>query len=160
MLACQVLDYTHIQGFIHCDVKPSNSLLNPRGWAELTDFGLVKAADVQITMAGQSMSTSTDMSPEQIQGDEVGPRSDIYSLGVVAYEAIGGTPPLNGIMSQVFDGHARHEPPPLRSLNNALPPAVEAVLRKALNKHPDDRYPHATAFATRLEQRFKRRPKR
>lgn len=144
------LDYAHGRNLVHRDIKPANILLGNDGEAYITDFGLVKAEDISLTMPGQVMGTPAYMAPEQILGETISPATDLYALGVVAYELLGGRAPFQGSMTSVFDGHVRREPPPLRELNPALPAAVEGVMRQALAKEPQLRPPGAAAFVAAL----------
>jgi serine protease Do len=146
------IDYAHGRGLVHRDVKPANILLGNNVEAYLTDFGLVKAEDINLTMPGQVMGTPAYMAPEQIVGEAISPATDIYSLGVVAYELLGGRAPFQGSMTSVFDGHVRREPPSLLELNPALPAAVEAVIRQALAKDPQLRPARATSFVAALRR--------
>jgi serine protease Do len=148
------LDHAHGRGFVHRDIKPANILLDEEGQAYITDFGLVKAEDVSLTMPGQIMGTPAYMSPEQITGEEVGLLTDVYALGVVAYELLTGQAPFQGTMTSVFDGHVRREPPSMLQLNSALPTAAEAVVYQALAKEPQQRYASPTAFVTALQSAF------
>jgi serine protease Do len=146
------LDHAHGRGLVHRDVKPANILLGNDGEAYLTDFGLVKAEDINLTMPGQVMGTPAYMAPEQITGETISPATDIYSLGVVAYELLAGRAPFQGTMTSVFDGHVRREPPPMRELNPALPAAVEGVMRQVLAKEPQRRPAGAAAFVAMLRR--------
>jgi serine protease Do len=110
--------------------------------------------NVNLTVPGQVMGTPTYMAPEQIVGEEVNAASDIYSLGVVAYEMLAGSPPFHGAMTSIFDGHVRREPPALRLLNPNLPEGLEPILRRVLSKNPQERFPTAASFANSLRQLF------
>jgi serine/threonine protein kinase len=140
------LDYAHGQGFVHRDVKPSNILLGAEGVAKLTDFGIVRAAEgTRLTQTGTLLGTPEYMSPEQAKGLGVDRRSDIYSLGVVAYEALTGRGPFSGDTLAVLHAHV-YESPDL----STLPRGVGAVVGKALAKEPGQRYESAKAFAQAL----------
>ena len=158
------LDYAHHQGAIHRDIKPANILLdqtntarNPMGEPILSDFGLAKLlGESSQTVSGAVIGTPLYMSPEQIQGKAVGPRSDLYSLAVVLYELCAGAPPftsdsLTGIMMQ----HLTEPPPAPDTLNPQLPAALTPVLLKALAKDPADRYPSAAALTAAVAGAFK-----
>jgi serine/threonine protein kinase len=146
------LDFAHSQGFVHRDIKPANILLDHQGKTRITDFGLVKMENIDLTIPGQVMGTPTYMAPEQIVGEEVSAATDIYSLAVVTYEMLTGSAPFKGGMTSVFDGHVRREPPPMRLLNPNLPEGFEPILRRALLKNPQERFTSATAFVNSLRQ--------
>ncbi|HHE73293.1 MAG TPA: hypothetical protein ENL34_13545 [Chloroflexi bacterium] len=142
------LDYAHQQGFVHRDVKPSNILLGAGGVAKLTDFGIVKAAEgTRLTQTGTVLGTPEYMSPEQAKGLGVDRHSDIYSLGVVAYEMLAGRVPFSGDTLAVLHAHV-YEPPDLR----ALPVGVQGVVSSALAKDPRQRFGSSGAFAQALER--------
>ena len=142
------LDYAHQQGFIHRDVKPSNVLLGAGGVAKLTDFGIVKAAEgTRLTQTGTLLGTPEYMSPEQAKGLGVDHRTDIYSLGGVAYEMLAGRVPFTGETMAVLHAHV-YERPDLRP----LAAGVQGVVGKALAKDPRHRFGSAGAFAQALER--------
>lgn len=147
------LDYAHQRGIVHRDIKPSNILVQENGHVLLTDFGIARAASFtsQITQAGMVLGTPEYMSPEQAAGLAVDGRSDVYSLGIVAYHMLTGQPPFRGETPQATLYAHLHQPlPDPRGLNPALPPAVSTVLAMATAKAPERRYPTATAFAQAL----------
>ena len=148
------LDFAHGRGFVHRDIKPANILLDEHDRTRLTDFGLVKFEDISLTLPGQMMGTPTYMAPEQITGEEVGGATDIYALGVVAYEMLTGAPPFTGAMATVFDGHIRRDPPPPQTLNPNLPTGLEPILRRTLAKDPSGRFGTAADFVATLRQFF------
>ncbi|MGC9336069.1 MAG: protein kinase domain-containing protein [Anaerolineae bacterium] len=140
------LDYAHRHGFVHRDIKPGNVLLDAQGVAKLTDFGIVKAAEgTRLTQTGTLLGTPAYMSPEQARGLEVGHLTDVYSLGVIAYELLSGRVPFSGETMAVLHAHA-YEAPDLQP----LPPRARGVLQKALAKRPEQRFPSAGAFAQGL----------
>jgi serine/threonine protein kinase len=149
---CRGLAYAHAAGVVHRDVKPSNILVEETGRAVLTDFGIARWAEAEepaLTAAGSSVGTPEYMSPEQIRGEAVDGRSDLYSLGVVLYEALTGELPFrarlrNNVRRQQLD----KAPDPPRFYNPTIPPALDEVVLKALAKSPDERY----ATAEELEQ--------
>jgi serine/threonine-protein kinase len=149
------LDAAHAAGVIHRDVKPANMIWNAAGALVLADFGIAKhalAAESR-TETGVIFGTPTYLSPEQAQGFVVTPASDIYSLGVVLYELLAGHPPFESPTSLgVALSHIQQAPPPLRQLRPDLPPAVEAVVLRALDKQPAARYRTAGALAYALAQ--------
>jgi Tol biopolymer transport system component/predicted Ser/Thr protein kinase len=148
------LDYAHSQGVIHRDVKPSNVLVDQRGNCLLTDFGIAKMVEgsIHLTRTGGIVGTPAYMSPEQIQGEALDGRSDVYSLGIMLYEMATGRPPYRAeTPPAIFVKHLHDPLPPPRSLNAALPHAVERVILKALAKRREDRYPGAAEMVRALQ---------
>jgi serine/threonine protein kinase/formylglycine-generating enzyme required for sulfatase activity len=147
------LDYAHERGLVHRDVKPANVMVDQQGRVTLTDFGLVRAAEESgLTVAGTVMGTPHYMSPEQARGtSQVGPASDLYSLAVIAYQMLCGAPPFDADSTPAILYRQVHEPPPLITARYpGLPPAVDAVLHRALAKEPRERYASGIAFVTAL----------
>jgi eukaryotic-like serine/threonine-protein kinase len=146
------LSYAHRHGVIHRDVKPGNVLITEDQQVKVTDFGIARAVNTEesLTQTGAVMGTATYFSPEQAEGVGVDARSDIYSLGVVLYEMVAGRPPFLGDTPvAVASKHVRDHPPRLRELAPMVPPALEAVIMKAMAKSPADRY--ATADDLRAD---------
>ncbi|MDZ4771279.1 MAG: protein kinase [Chloroflexota bacterium] len=149
------LDYAHVKGVLHRDLKPSNILLDDDGGAYLTDFGIARLMNepngsVALTLTGV-IGTPSYMSPEQAQGKPLDGRSDVYALGVTIFEMATGARPFEGETPySIAVLQVTSAPPPPRSLNPSIPPAVEAVILRAMRKHPDDRYPTALALAEAL----------
>lgn len=157
------LDSAHAQGIIHRDLKPGNILFHADGRVLLADFGLAKMVkDAQefdsngqtaLTSAGTIIGTPEYLSPEQGTGKLVDPRTDIYSLGIVLFQMLGGQVPFSGASPvAVAIKHALEEPPSLTEMNPAIPASVEAVVRKAIAKNPDDRYSTAGELAHALRE--------
>jgi len=146
------LDYAHQHALIHRDVKPSNIILTGDDHATLTDFGLVRAAhSARLTEAGAAVGTLEYMAPEQLGGDEIDWRSDVYSLGIVVYELLVGRTPFTGDTPFSLMQKVMYEPPPLLSdVVQTLPPAVGRVVAQALSKSPADRFRSAGEFAAAL----------
>ncbi|HEX2274076.1 MAG TPA: Stk1 family PASTA domain-containing Ser/Thr kinase [Acidimicrobiales bacterium] len=140
------LDFAHRRGVIHRDVKPGNVLIS--GLVKVTDFGIARAAagDPQesLTQTGAVMGTATYFSPEQAQGLQIDPRSDVYSLGVVLYEMVTGRPPFIGDSPvAIAYQHVRETPVPPSQHNPDVPPEFEAVIMKAMAKNRANRYASA-----------------
>ncbi len=150
----QALHHAHRQGIVHRDVKPSNMLLDAADptRALLTDFGIAKIQGLRgITKSGTTMGTPEYMSPEQSQGRESDPRTDIYSLGCVIYEMLAGRPPFKAPLPvSVLYQHVYERPPYIRGYNDAVPPELALIIETALEKNPDDRFPTADHFARAL----------
>ena len=152
-LVCDALAYAHRNGIVHRDIKPHNVLLTEQRTLKVADFGIAKAAfsKTEITATGALLGTVTYLSPEQVLGEEPGPRSDIYAAGVLLHELIAGAPPFEA-ETQIATAmaHAREQPPPLRSLRAGVPVSLERVVLKALAKDPADRFATAEEMAAAL----------
>ena len=145
------LDYAHSQGIVHRDIKPANIMLHEGRVAKITDFGVAKILSQQMTQAGAMMGTPNYMSPEQVQGHAVDGRADQFALAVIAYETLTGEKPFLGdYLPTLLYKIVREDPVPPQRLNPTLSPRIEDVLRKALSKNPDDRYPSCSEFIRRL----------
>jgi beta-lactam-binding protein with PASTA domain len=139
--AAAALSVAHGYGIIHRDIKPQNIVLTPDETIKVMDFGIARAVDSDSTQTGSVLGTAQYVSPEQAQGRKLGPESDLYSLGVVLYELATGKPPFEGDTPvSVALKHVNEEPVPPRQINPAIPPALEAVIVKAMQKDPTRRY--------------------
>ena len=142
------LGFAHRNGVVHRDVKPANILVSSTGAVKVADFGIARAMNAateqDLTQAGAVMGTATYFSPEQAQGGNPDPRSDLYSLGIVMYEMVAGRPPFQGDNPVAIAYKQVHDaPPPLHDLRPDVPPAYEAIVMKLLAKAPTSRYPSA-----------------
>ena len=151
------LDYAHGLGIVHRDIKPENILFTA-GQAVVADFGIARAVGVaggdRLTQTGLAIGTPAYMSPEQSAGErDLDARSDLYALGCVLYEMLAGQAPFTGPTAQaVLARHAVDPVPPLRTVRQAIPEALEAVVLRALAKSPADRFRTAGELAEALEQ--------
>lgn len=143
----EALDYAHRRGFIHRDIKPSNIMVDPgRNAVKLTDFGIAKALEggTQLTSAEARIGTPRYMSPEQVRGAALDPRSDIFSLGIVLFRMLAGRDPFEGpsflvVMRKILEEECRFTP----EEEARIPPAPRAIARRALAKDPALRYQRA-----------------
>jgi eukaryotic-like serine/threonine-protein kinase len=141
------LAYSHQHGIVHRDIKPANVMLTRSGDVKVMDFGIARAvADQSATMTATSavIGTAQYLSPEQARGETVDARSDIYSTGCLLYELLTGRPPFVGDSPvSVAYQHVREEPVPPSTLDPDVPPAVDAIVMRALTKDREDRYQNA-----------------
>lgn len=144
----RALSYAHRRGVIHRDVKPSNILIAPGGTVKVADFGIARIIeeDGKVEEDGEIVGSARYMSPEQLQGEEATPRSDIYSVGVLLYSCLTGEAPFSGNMRTLARRHIHEEPTPPRRLNHGISKRMEEVILTALSKDPEDRYPSAAAM--------------
>jgi len=144
------LDYAHAQGFVHRDIKPGNVMLGAGDHVTLMDFGIAKAlSGTRLTQTGATIGTPEYMSPEQVRGAGVDHRSDIYSLGIVAYEMLTGNVPFSGTTASLLYKQV-NEPPPMEALVLRTPPHVTNAVSRALVKDPTQRFQRASEFAAAL----------
>lgn len=153
---CSAIHYAHEQGMVHRDIKPSNIILTRQHEPILTDYGIARIAGATAyTIPGVVIGSAHYMSPEQAEGLPGDHRSDIYSLGIVLFEALTGSVPFQGeTPASVLMKQVSSPPPPALSLNPDLPPAIEAVISKALAKDPNERYQQGSDLALALQEVF------
>ena len=146
---CRALEVAHAEGVIHRDIKPQNIVVEPSGFLKVMDFGIARLANPPqgkgLTEAGTSIGTPDYMSPEQLSGAELDPRSDLYAAGVVLFECLTGRVPFEAETTWALVAkHLEEEPPDPRRFNADVPPALAAVIMKAMAKNPADRYATAS----------------
>jgi Protein kinase domain len=153
--AANALDAAHANGLVHRDVKPSNVLLGAGEHVYLADFGLTRRLDEEGGPPGEGRSVGTPayLAPEQLEGGPVDGRTDVYSLGCLLYECLTGEAPFaGGSRLAVAWAHLEEEPPSVSARRPDLPEAIDAVIRKAMAKQPEDRYPTCSALVTAGEE--------
>ncbi len=160
---CRAIDFAHQQGILHRDIKPSNIMIDSRDQVRVTDFGLAKFANSSddLTRSGAVLGTPSYMSPEQASGrtSQLGPRSDIYSLGAVLYHLLTGRPPFIAesplqLALQVLE----HDPPPPRLLEPSIDRDLEMIVQRSIQKPPDLRYATAGEMADDLQSFLRDEP--
>ena len=149
------LNHAHGQKILHRDVKPENILLDAAGWVKLTDFGIAKILDAEedngTQLSGHSIGTPRYMSPEQVRGIPLDERSDLFSAGVLLYELLTARLPFDGSNQFAIAAQILNEPAPLPSaLNPAVPTVLDAVVGRAMAKHPAERFQTVADFADAL----------
>jgi serine/threonine-protein kinase len=152
--ACHGLDYAHRAGVVHRDVKPGNLLIsNETGAVKLADFGIAKAAEqTRVTQVGSVLGTAAYLSPEQAQGKEAGPASDIYSLGVCAYQLLTGRLPYEySSLTELALKQQNEGFEPIRDFRREVPAELDRAIQLTLSRDPEARYGSALELAEALE---------
>ena len=145
------LDYAHAQGVIHRDIKPANILITENGRAKIADFGIAKLNLAHFTIPGRVVGTPAYMAPEQLSGEGVDGRSDLFSLGVILYAMVTGHSPFQGnSATTVCFKVANREPIAATALDMTLPPQLDAVISRAMSKDPNERYQRGSDFGDDL----------
>jgi beta-lactam-binding protein with PASTA domain/predicted Ser/Thr protein kinase len=145
--------FAHRRGVIHRDLKPHNVIIDEEGRARVTDFGIARAGASDMTLTGSIMGTAQYLSPEQAQGHMVSGASDLYSIGVILYELLTGVVPFDGetAVAIAFKQVSAQARPP-SEVNPSAPPALDAVVLRALAKDPAQRYADADEFIAALQR--------
>lgn len=155
---CDALHCAHERGVVHRDLKPDNVfVLRRRGavFVKLLDFGIAKLRDAPAgghTAAGMIVGTPEYMAPEQCDNRAVDARTDVYALGVMAYQMLAGVLPFSGSIAQLLVAHLQETPRPPRSVNGLLPPALDEAILKSMRKRPEDRFDDMLAFGRALSR--------
>ncbi|MFO1315019.1 MAG: serine/threonine-protein kinase [Burkholderiales bacterium] len=154
------LGYSHKQGVVHRDIKPSNVFILPDGTAKVADFGIAHVESSELTQVGTVLGTPAYMSPEQILGLPVDGRSDLFSVGVILYQFLTGERPFTGNATITMRKVLEEDPLPPSRFNVQIPGAMDAVVRRALAKKPDERFQTAEEFAAALAAAASAEPQR
>jgi serine/threonine-protein kinase len=145
--------FAHRRGVIHRDLKPHNVIVDDEGRAKVTDFGIARAGASDMTETGSIMGTAQYLSPEQAQGHAVGPRSDLYAIGILLYELLAGRVPFDGDSPVTIALKQVSElPVPPSAYNPTVPPELDAIVLHALEKEPERRFADAEEFIAALER--------
>lgn len=161
---CDGLGYAHRSGIIHRDIKPANLMIGTDAALKILDFGIARLVNDEslsgLTLAGALVGTPHYMSPEQIKGQRIDHRVDIFAVGLVCYELLTYSKPFHGeVPHSVLDKILNEEPPPMRELQPDIDPALEAAVNHAIEKNPDRRYQQLALLAvdlSRLRERLRR----
>ena len=146
------LQYSHEHGVVHRDIKPANMMLTPNGRVKVADFGVARIESSSMTQVGTVIGTPAYMSPEQLAGQTVDSRSDIYSAGVVLYQLLTGDRPYHGSnLTSIYHQALNTEPVPPSKLAVTVPPAFDPVVARAMGKRPSERYATAAEFAAAVD---------
>lgn len=144
------LDYSHKRGVVHRDIKPANLMLTSDGQVKIADFGIARIENSSMTQVGTVMGTPSYMAPEQLRGETVDARADIWASGVLLYQLLTGEKPFEGGYASVLHKALNLEPTPPSAISVTAPRGFDAVIAKAMAKRPEDRFQSAGAFAAAI----------
>ena len=145
------LEHAHRNGVVHRDIKPANIILLAEGTVKVADFGVARIESSNLTQAGTVMGTPSYMSPEQFMGQTVDGRSDLFSAGVVLYQLLTGEKPFTGALTTIMHKVLKEDPPWPSVLNVHVPARLDAVVKRAMAKRPEDRFQSAADFRRALD---------
>ena len=149
---CRALEYAHKRNIVHRDIKPGNIVVTNEGTVKVVDFGIARLTDTSSTSSGMLIGTIDYMSPEQIRGEKVDGRSDIWAVGVMTYEVLSYTKPFQGgNITAVMFAIVSQEPKSIRDLRPDLPPELDDVMRRIFKKEPAERYQNMEELLGELE---------
>ena len=147
---CTGLDCAHEAGIAHLDIKPANLIVDTAGRLRIVDFGIARGLDSRVTrptVPDARSGTPSYMAPEQVLGETIGPRADQFAAGAVAYELLSGRRAFTGTLREVVAKICAANPPSLSQVSPGIDPGLEAVVVRALSKHPQNRFPSMAAMA-------------
>jgi serine/threonine-protein kinase len=150
---CDALRVTHSKGIIHRDIKPDNILISSSKVAKITDFGIVHVEEATFTPTGALIGTPRYMSPEQVQGARIDGRADLYSMGIILYEWLTGTPPF--VTGDVAYQQVNVTPAAVSDLNTEVPAPMNNLIMKCLEKNPAGRFQTARDLKAEMENVLK-----
>jgi eukaryotic-like serine/threonine-protein kinase len=153
-VVAEALDFAHERGVVHRDIKPANLMILPDQTVKVADFGIARLTSATSTMTGDMMvGTPHYMSPEQVRGGKIDGRSDLFSLGVVLYEALTGRKPFQAeTLPAVLNSIINVTPPPPREIDPAIPAALSNIVMRAMARKPEERYARGKEMASELRR--------